>query len=173
MISDETRQIVQEYAQRLFDEVWVDYDFLKDKKMKPLDETFDQFNTTIKPKYISEVIIRAKIRKVNDKKMKPLDEDQEKELIAIVEKRDQPQTIIDRIMAQVTEHNMRSLSKPKILVLSTPAYKELGEYMKIHYNYCFNNITVDARGYFVVHYCLGMDVAELVKPTNEIEIHVF
>jgi|688.fasta_scaffold543970_2 hypothetical protein len=28
-------------------------------------ETFDQFNTTIKPKYISEVIIRAKIRKVD------------------------------------------------------------------------------------------------------------
>jgi hypothetical protein len=28
-------------------------------------ETFDQFNTTIKPKYISEVIIRAKINKVD------------------------------------------------------------------------------------------------------------
>jgi hypothetical protein len=38
MISEETKQIVQEYAQRLFDECWVDYDFLKDKKMKPLDE---------------------------------------------------------------------------------------------------------------------------------------
>jgi hypothetical protein len=123
MISEENRQIVQEYAQSLFDEVWVDYGFLKDKKMKPLDE-------------------------------------------------DKTKTIIDRIMVQVTEHNMRSLSKPKILVLSTPAYKELGEYMKIHYNYCFNSITVDARGYFVVNYCLGMDVAELVKPTNEIEIHV-
>ena len=38
MISEENRQIVQEYAQSLFDEVWVDYEFLKDKKMKPLDE---------------------------------------------------------------------------------------------------------------------------------------
>jgi hypothetical protein len=117
--------------------------------------------------------------------MKTLDEEQKKRLIAIVEpeKREQfierckskglieTQTIIDRIMSQVTEHNMRSLSKPKILVLSTPAYKELGEYMKKFSS--FNTITQDARGYFVVHYCLGMDVAELVKPTNEIEIHVF
>jgi hypothetical protein len=155
MISEENKKNWQEYAQSLFDEVWVDYGFLKDKKMKPLDE------------------------------------EQKKRLIAIVEpeKREQfierckskglieTQTIIDRIMVQVTEHNMRSLSKPKILVLSTPAYKELGEYMKIHLSTPaykeLGNITVDARGYFVVYYCLGMDVAELVKPTNEIEIHVF
>jgi hypothetical protein len=38
MISEETKQIVQEYAKRLFDEVWVDYEFLKDKKMKPLEK---------------------------------------------------------------------------------------------------------------------------------------